>query len=120
RGALEQVELPAVINAAGSVSATGSARDWLALLEPLERPAYSLRAHAAALTPFFGWNADRLARTEDDSDEWESVHRRLHDWARVLRLRGVASLLETITLSEGLPARMLAEQDGERRLTDLR
>ena len=35
-------------------------------------------------------------------------------------MRGVASLLETITLTEGLPARVLAEPDGERRLTDLR
>jgi exodeoxyribonuclease V beta subunit len=120
RDALDQAEVPAVINGAGSVFATGSARDWLALLEALERPAYSVRAHAAALTPFFGWSAERLAQTEDESDDWESVHRRLHDWARVLRLGGVASLLETITLSEGLPARMLAEQDGERRLTDLR
>jgi exodeoxyribonuclease V beta subunit len=120
RDALEQAKVPAVINGAGSVFGTGPARDWLALLEALERPAYSLRAHAAALTPFFGWSAERLARTEDDGDEWESVHRRLHDWARVLRLRGVASMLEAITLSEGLPARVLAAQDGERRLTDLR
>ena len=33
---------------------------------------------------------------------------------------GVASLLETITLAEGLPARVLAAVDGERRMTDLR
>jgi exodeoxyribonuclease V beta subunit len=53
-------------------------------------------------------------------DEWEEVHRRLHEWARVLRVRGVAALLETITLIEGLPGRVLSLQDGERRLTDLR
>ena len=37
-------------------------------------------------------------------------------------LRGAASpsLMETITLIEGLPARVLALVDGERRLTDLR
>ena len=38
----------------------------------------------------------------------------------MLRVRGVASLTETITLVEGLPARVLAAADGERRLTDLR
>ncbi len=38
----------------------------------------------------------------------------------MLRLKGVASLAETITLLEGLPGRVLSTVDGERRLTDLR
>ena len=116
--ALAQADVPAVINGAGSVFATESARDWLALLEALDRPASSLRAHSAALTPFLGWTAERLAA--DDDLALEEIHRRLHDWARVLRARGVASLLETITVAEALPARVLAEADGERELTDLR
>ncbi len=118
RDALQDVGVPAVINGAGSVFATESGRDWLALLEALERPASMLRAHTAALTPFIGWPAQRLATAGDDG--LEEVHRRLHEWARVLRGRGVASLLETITAAEGLPARMLATDNGERRLTDLR
>ncbi len=110
REALEQVGVPAVINGAGSVFATDPARHWLRLLEALERPASMTRARSAALTPFIGWSAERLARGDGDgdheggSDEWEEVHRRLHDWARVLRLRGVASLQETITATEQLPA----------------
>ena len=53
-------------------------------------------------------------------EAWEEVHRRLHEWARVLRVKGVAALLETITLVEGLPGRLLSKVDGERHLTDLR
>ena len=118
RDALGEVGIPAVINGAGSVFRTDPARDWLRLLEAIERPSSSTRARAAALTPFMGWSGERVACAEEPA--WEEVHRRLHGWARVLRVRGVASLLETITLAEGLPARMLAAQDGERRLTDLR
>ena len=118
RDALQEVGVPAVINGAGSVFATESARDWLALLEALERPASMLRAHAAALAPFIGWPAERLAIADDD--DVEEIHRRLHDWSRVLRGQGVAALLETITAAEDLPARMLATDNGERRLTDLR
>ncbi len=118
RDALEEVEVPAVINGAGSVFGTDPARDWLRLLEALERPTSSLRARAAALTPFLGWSAERVATAGED--EWEAVHLRLHDWASVLRLRGVASLTETITLAEGLPQRILARVNGERALTDLR
>jgi exodeoxyribonuclease V beta subunit len=121
RDALDVARVPAVINGAGSVFCTDPARDWLALLEALERPASMTRAHAAALTPFIGWSADRFALAdEDDGRAWEEVHRRLHDWARVLRTRGVASLVQTVSAAEGLPARMLTVQDGERRLTDLR
>jgi len=120
RDALGALDVPAVINGAGSVFGTEPARDWLALLEALERPASVMRAHAVTLTPFLGWSARRLAGADDDPWAWEDVHRRLHDWARVLRDRGVAALMETITLAEGLPARMLGGLEGERRLTDLR
>jgi exodeoxyribonuclease V beta subunit len=118
RDALEQVDIPAVINGAGSVFGTAPARDWLRLLEAIERPTARGRARTAALTPFLGWTAAEVAQADDDG--WEEVHRRLHHWARVLRLRGVASLTETITLVEGLPASVLVGVDGERRLTDLR
>ena len=118
RSALEAAGVPAVISGAGSVFGTESARDWLRLLQAIERPTAAARARAASLTPFLGWTAEQVAAAHDD--EWEGVHRRLHSWARVLRLRGVASLTETITLSENLPARVLREVDGERRLTDLR
>jgi exodeoxyribonuclease V beta subunit len=118
RDALGEAGVPAVINGAGSVFATPQARDWLRLLEAIERPTSEPRAHAAALTPFLGWSAERIAGAADE--EWEGVHRRLHEWARVLRTSGVASLAETITHAEALPERLLAAVDGERRMTDLR
>jgi exodeoxyribonuclease V beta subunit len=129
REALQDAGVPAVINGAGSVFGTAPAREWLRLLEALERPASTTRAHSAALTGFIGWPAERLAAADEDSWEWEEVHRRLHDWARVLRTRGVASLLETVTrdtigaggaVSATLAARILHESTGERSLTDLR
>ena len=118
RDELHAARVPAVINGAGSVFATASARDWLRLLGAIERPASTLRARAAALTPFLGWDAERVATAPEQ--EWEEAHRRLHRWSRVLRESGVAALTETIMLGEDLSARMLASTDGERRLTDVR
>ena len=118
RDALDAAGVPAVLNGAGSVFAVQAATDWLRLLEALERPSSEPRAHAAALTAFLGWSTERVACASDD--EHEDVHRRLHHWAHVLRTNGVAALMETITLTEGLPARLLGATDGERRLTDLR
>ncbi|MDP2711966.1 MAG: UvrD-helicase domain-containing protein [Solirubrobacteraceae bacterium] len=118
RDALDRAGIPAVINGAGSVFGTVPARDWLRVLEAIERPASSVRARSAALTPFLGWTAARVAGAGEA--EWEEVHRRLHRWGRVLRTSGVAALMETITRAEGLPGRVLSGLDGERRLTDLR
>jgi exodeoxyribonuclease V beta subunit len=114
---LSAAGVPAVINGAGSVFATRAARDWLALLRALERPAYSPWARAAALTPLLGWSAERIA-VADEAD-LEQLHQRLHGWARVLRVRGVAALAEAISSGEQLPSRVLRIDDGERELTDL-
>jgi exodeoxyribonuclease V beta subunit len=116
--ALQAVGVPAVINGSGSVFETSAAEDWLKLLEALERPASSFQARTAALTAFIGWDAERVACA--DEADLEGLHARLHQWARVLRSRGVAALMETITISEELAGRLLARSDGERRLTDLR
>lgn len=118
RDELRAVRVPAVINGGGNVFDTRSAREWLDLLSALERPESPLRARTAALTPFFGWDALRVATAHEE--QWEEVHRRLHRWSRILRESGVAALMEAVTVGEDLAARMLAVDGGERRLTDLR
>ena len=129
RDALDEHGVPAVLNGAGSVFATGAATDWLRLLEAIERPASPPRAHAAALTAFLGWTPEEVAAADEDA--WEEVHHRLHSWAALLRVKGVAALMEAITRTgrpgadraaafERLPERILRLTGGERRLTDLR
>ena len=118
RDALEAVDVPAVINGAGSVFGTEPALEWLRLLEAIERPSNPPRARAAALTPMFGWTAEDVAAADDEAEE--RLFRQLHHWARVLRDKGVAALMEAITLEQKLPKRVLAMVDGERRMTDLR
>jgi len=59
RDALAELDVPGVLAGAGTVFDTPAAADWLALLEALERPSSASRAHAAALTAFIGWPAQR-------------------------------------------------------------
>ena len=61
RDALEDVDVPAVINGAGSVFGTEPAREWLRLLEAIERPSYPPRARSAALTTILGWTTEEVA-----------------------------------------------------------
>ena len=118
RETLTAAGVPAVLAGAGSVVTSDAARQWLQLLEALERPSHPGRAHAVALSAFVGWSARQVATAGEDA--WESVHARLHRWAAVLRDSGVAALLDGITRTERLPERLLAAVDGERVLTDLR
>ena len=116
--ALDEAGVPAVVNGVGSVFATDAARDWLTLLEALERPEYLPRARAAALTAFLAWPAERVAGAADD--DWDALQQQLHAWAGLLRRTGVATLMEEVTQRERLPERLLGELGGERVLTDLR
>ncbi|HET6505632.1 MAG TPA: UvrD-helicase domain-containing protein [Baekduia sp.] len=118
KAALEAAGVPAVVNGAGSVFATEAARDWLRLLEALERPESLARARAAALTAFVGWSTEAIADAPDD--DWDVLQQRLHGWAAVLRAAGVATLMEHVTQGERLPERLLSVLGGERELTDLR
>ncbi len=118
REALRDVSVPAVIGGASSVFTAPIARDWLILLEALEQPHRTGRVRAAAMTCFLAWSAGRLALA--DPEETDALSGLLRTWAGVLASRGVAALQETIMSSQQLPARLLSEFDGERRLTDLR
>jgi len=118
REALAAVQLPTVTSGAGSVYATRAGNDWLTLLEALEQPHRAGRVRAAALTPFLGRTAlDLDEGGEQLNDELGAL---LSNWADLLQKRGVAAVLEVVVAEQRLPGRLLAEVDGERRLTDLR
>jgi exodeoxyribonuclease V beta subunit len=117
REALLEAGVPAVIAGGGSVFATPAAAEWLTLLEALEQPHRSTRVRSAALTCFLGHTATELDERGDDlTDEVAEV---LRGWLELFTSRGVAAVLEAATV-RGLPARVLAQVGGERRLTDLR
>ena len=118
RDALQAAGVPAVIGGSISVFATQSAKEWLRLLEALERPTARDRASLAALTCFVGWTPEEVATATEE--EWEDLHWSLHRWAALLRDEGIASLYETVSSSHDVPARVLAGVGGERSMTDLR
>ncbi|MCB7135152.1 UvrD-helicase domain-containing protein [Cellulosimicrobium marinum] len=117
RSALVALGVPAVVSGPSSVFGSAAAQDWLTLLAALEQPGLHRRATALALTPFVGWDAQRLATAGDaDHDELGDTVR---TWARLLADRGVAAVAE-VAARGGATARVMARPDGERYLTDLR
>ena len=115
---LAEAGVPAVVSGGGSVFGTPAAQEWLAVLEAMEQPSRSGRVRAAALTSFFGLDADELAREGDLLTERLSTTVRA--WAQLFADRGVAAVFETAVARGGLQARVLGRVGGERLLTDLR
>jgi exodeoxyribonuclease V beta subunit len=118
RDAVAAADVPVVLLATTSVFLSSAARDWLTLLSALDQPNRSGLARSAALSDFVGWTAEQLATADDDI--LDGLNARLRGWAEVVTGRGVAALLETVVATCGLIERVLARDDGERDLTDLR
>ncbi|MBD8078787.1 UvrD-helicase domain-containing protein [Cellulosimicrobium arenosum] len=117
RSALVALGVPAVVSGPSSVFGSAAAQDWLTLLAALEQPGLHRRATALALTPFVGWDAQRLASADDaDHDELSDTVRA---WARLLADRGVSAVAE-VAARRGSTERVMTRSDGERYLTDLR
>jgi exodeoxyribonuclease V beta subunit len=121
-GLLVQRELhargvPAVLAGGGQLFTTPAADEWLSLLAAMEQPHRTALVRSAALTSFFGHTTREL----DEQGELLTgrVADALRGWALLLRGRGVAALFEAAE-ERGLTARVLAVEDGERLLTDLR
>ncbi|MGN6240715.1 MAG: 3'-5' exonuclease, partial [Cellulosimicrobium cellulans] len=117
RSALVALGVPAVVSGPSSVFGSAAAQDWLTLLAALEQPGLHRRATALALTPFVGWDAQRLA-TAGDADH-DVLGDTVRTWARLLADRGVAAVAE-VAARGGATARVMERVDGERYLTDLR
>jgi exodeoxyribonuclease V beta subunit len=118
RDALAAAGVPAVLTGNKSVFLAPVAREWLTLLHALEQPHRAGLVRAAGLTCFVGWTPRQLADSGDaGTDELGHL---LRTWRDVLAERGVAALLEVVSSSTRLTERLLATEDGERRLTDVR
>jgi exodeoxyribonuclease V beta subunit len=118
RDTLAAAGVPAVLTGSKSVFLAPVAREWLTLLRALEQPHRAGFARAAALTCFVGWTPRELAESGDAGTD--DLGRLLRTWRDVLAERGVAALLEVVSTSTRLTARLLGSDDGERRLTDVR
>src|SRR5690606_5141883 len=75
---------------------------------------------AALATELWGWTAAGIARLDDVPDDADALRRRLRDLQRDWRRHGVLRVLTRFQEEEGVPARLLAYPDGERRMTNLR
>ncbi|WP_150305016.1 exodeoxyribonuclease V subunit beta [Pseudomonas saliphila] len=102
-----------------SVLATGEATDVLRWLRACAEPDNDrlLRAALASATLGLTWTV--LDELNQDERIWEQRVFQFRDYRRVWLRQGVLPMLRRLIHDFDLPARLLAESDGERRLTNL-
>ena len=85
-----------------------------AILEPQREPLL----RAALATELLGLDASALVALGDDEAAWSACVERFAGYRQTWLARGIGTLLRELMHAEGLPARLLARSDGERRLTN--
>jgi exodeoxyribonuclease V beta subunit len=116
RDALADRGIASVVTSGSSVLLSEAAADWQTLLEAMEQPATTRRIRALGLTAFGGFSAAELDADGDDATDW--LADAVRGWLDLFRTRGIAAVHEAI-VAGGLDARVLAQPEGERLLTDL-
>ncbi|MFR9750085.1 UvrD-helicase domain-containing protein [Nocardia sp. 004] len=118
RAALDRIGIGSVLAGGTSVFATTSAVDWLWVLRALEQPHRGDRVRLAATTPLFGVTAAEIDK--EGADLVGRISAQLREAARLFTRAGFAAVFEKIAAEAQVAQRLLAEEQGERRLTDLR
>ncbi|TIC79587.1 exodeoxyribonuclease V subunit beta [Crenobacter intestini] len=102
-----------------SVFASVDAREMLALMRAWAEPASERLLRAALATSLSGLSAAELFALGEDETAWEAaLTANLADHAR-WRDQGFAAAWRAFSVRTGLPARLIDDMDGERRLTNL-
>ncbi|MFO7959475.1 MAG: UvrD-helicase domain-containing protein [Nitriliruptoraceae bacterium] len=137
--ALHEAGVPAVIQRGGSVYETAEAEALTRLLAAMLRPSSQRDAVAAAATPLFGRSASELAAQLAALDDaaagtsapqagegpsavgrWEAWVDALTRWGELWQRRGILAAVQSALVEDGVAARLLAADDGDRRLTNVR
>ncbi|MDR0716300.1 MAG: exodeoxyribonuclease V subunit beta [Azoarcus sp.] len=102
-----------------SVFASREAEELERVLRAVADPARESLLKTALATTLMGWNAAMLARLADDDDGLARQFELFALWRDLWRGRGFAVMLWRWMTDAGVAARLLAHEDGERRLTNL-
>lgn len=120
RRALQQRRVPSVyLSDKDSVLESDEAQDVLRWLAALANPLDGALARAALATRTANLPLAELARLSSDELAWEQRVEQLKSLHTVWQRQGVLAMLRRFIHELGLPAALLAQPGGERRLTNL-
>ncbi len=117
RAALFECQVPSVAARSGSVFATPAAEHWRRFLHAIERPSRTDYVRMAAATALVGLAGLEIVELQEEA--LFRFQQQFVRWQGLLHDHGVPTMFADIDRTTDLTARVLAEADGERQLTDL-
>lgn len=119
RRALARRGVPAVQQTQGSVWETDEAADLDRVLRAMDQPAREDLVRGALATRFLGVDAAALEALGSDDLAWEAQVTGFLEWRRRWEEDGFFGMFEDWLRDRGVRHRLLAEEGGERRLTNV-
>ncbi|WP_410498437.1 exodeoxyribonuclease V subunit beta [Chitinibacter sp. S2-10] len=119
RKALTQLGVPSVSQSRSSVFESGEAQGLLALLKAVNEPASAPLLRRALVSPVMGYSVEQLIALQADDAAWLSQIEMLQALRDEWRKAGFMAMFRRWLVTSQAPMRLLAFDDGERRLTNL-
>jgi len=111
--------VPSVQQAVDSVFASREATELERVLLAIADPGQASLLRAALATEMLGVGGDDILALDEDERAWERRADAFHDYRHLWRTVGFAAMLRELMRREDVARRLLAFEDGERRLTNL-
>jgi exodeoxyribonuclease V beta subunit len=112
-------DIPAVLYSTGSVFATREAAELVRVLTGVLHCSSESLFRSALATDMMGVSGDALIRADQQPLEWERRRHRFREYADGWKRLGFIRMFRTLLAREKVRGRLLAFDDGERRLTNL-
>lgn len=119
REQLLRLGVPSVQQAVDSVYSSREATELERVLMAVAAPARGTLLRAALATDVMGVRGEEILELDANEDEWERRVDAFHGYRQIWVDRGFAAMLRRLLRDEDVARRLLAFDDGERRLTNI-
>ncbi|WP_396213790.1 exodeoxyribonuclease V subunit beta [Gemmatimonas sp.] len=120
--ALRECGIPAVVSGMGNVLQSEELAELHAMLEAMASPRHDARVRGAMATHLWGSTADDVLRISSPGHEaeWDAAIAMLTELRDLWVSHGFLQMVQTLFLQRRVAERLMAYDDGDRRLTNLR
>ena len=115
--ALIGANIPSVIGKSGNIYDSIEAEHVQRTMEAMLHPTNERTTRTMLATPLFGIGGAAFEQAAEES--WAQWSTRLHEWGTIWRQRGIAHAFRRLIADEGVVARLLQRESGERSMTNL-
>ena len=119
KSALNARGVASVQSANESIFNTHEAGEMQRLLRAIIEPQQEDNVRQALATEMLGCRADDLIRFEQHPEDWENKLAQIHQWRQRWILHGFLPMMRALMREESVHQRLLAYDDGERRISNL-